>query len=590
MRREHTKNRSWLGWGLLVALAALVVLIMPLGRGGDVAFADPVPAACDANEGTATALISAEATRGGVPVESGEVNPGDIITYTVGAALGETAGIACSVFAIQVHLNTPDGNWLDPAICKIANLAEGATEDCTEQPEYTVTGDEPNWPDLRAIVKVKGDKHDGSTDCTDANNGDPKATAECFGAEATTLLVKKPTEKPNIVKGPRLANLWLCDEGVCDNKEAGVASVNLELRIDGRIPTREPKCLLTAVEPTDCPRQTIGSLEFEVRYDPKYITLSITPSLTDMECFEAQLEGLFQVACVTKGKPTDAPDGDVTIAVLHVEPTADVYKLMIPNQENGIVTQLINQDCQLSDLQGHPIKTDICENAAITIRYLEGDVHNDCMIDVLDQQQVAFRWGAQLGNLLYSPLYDLEPSFPKADGDIDAKDLQFVYGRHTAPTSTCKDPHPEQNPVDPQVKIGALVCESSVTPTGSSGDGQFGSTVTPVLIISEDCSTTAAIKAEHTQNFQGGQPEGDPAGWAGWSCIEAGFPDAIGGGVIPEDGDVFAQGLAEPGAPAVDGNNYPVYPHYTFPSGEEGWVVEAAGTTPPTSTFVLCGP
>ena len=117
MRREHTKNRSWLGWGLLVALAALVVLIMPLGRGGDVAFADPVPAACDANEGTATALISAEATRGGVPVESGEVNPGDIITYTVGAALGETAGIACSVFAIQVHLNTPDGNWLDPAIC-----------------------------------------------------------------------------------------------------------------------------------------------------------------------------------------------------------------------------------------------------------------------------------------------------------------------------------------------------------------------------------------------------------------------------------------------------------------------------------------
>ena len=128
--------------------------------------------------------------------------------------------------------------------------------------------------------------------------------------------------------------------------------------------------------------------------------------------------------------------------------------MLIANQQNGIATQLINQGCQLADLQGHPITTAVCGDTAVTIRYLEGDVHADCIVDVLDQQQIAFRWGARLGNLLYNSRMDLEPSQPKkGDGDIDAKDLQFVYGRHNGVNpSTCKDPHPAQDPVDPKAK------------------------------------------------------------------------------------------------------------------------------------------
>jgi hypothetical protein len=74
------------------------------------------------------------------------------------------------------------------------------------------------------------------------------------------------------------------------------------------------------------------------------------------------------------------------------------------------------------------------------------------VIDVRDQQQIAFRWGSALGQLLYNSRYDLEPSYPKAtDGDIDAKDLQLVYGRAG---STCFEPHPAQDPVDPKSKEG----------------------------------------------------------------------------------------------------------------------------------------
>jgi hypothetical protein len=88
----------------------------------------------------------------------------------------------------------------------------------------------------------------------------------------------------------------------------------------------------------------------------------------------------------------------------------------------------------------------------VTVRFLEGDVEPDCAVDSLDQQAIAFRWGATKGSQLYLERMDLEPSgFPGAgvsgDGDIDIKDLQFVFGRHG---STCGDPHPPQPPVNPK--------------------------------------------------------------------------------------------------------------------------------------------
>jgi hypothetical protein len=127
--------------------------------------------------------------------------------------------------------------------------------------------------------------------------------------------------------------------------------------------------------------------------------------------------------------------------------------------------QLINQDCNLSDLQGHPIVLagEVCTDADVTIRYLEGDTHADCVIDVHDQQQISFRWGSRVGSLLYNSRFDLEPSTPKkGDGDIDAKDLQMVFGRHV---STCADPHPPQDPVDQKAKLEPTTPTPTVTPT-----------------------------------------------------------------------------------------------------------------------------
>ncbi len=67
------------------------------------------------------------------------------------------------------------------------------------------------------------------------------------------------------------------------------------------------------------------------------------------------------------------------------------------------------------------------------------------------------------------------------------------------------------------------------------------------------------------------QPGFGDGGWAGWSCPAG--TTAVGGGIDSSTNPVGGNGVAAPGAPAVDGFSYPVYPHYTFGVGETGYVV-----------------
>jgi len=197
----------------------------------------------------------------------------------------------------------------------------------------------------------------------------------------------------------------------------------------------------------------IGGFEFEVRFDPKLICVDLVPgeAANDLGliCFVDDmgsgqpLEGIARMGCVSKAKnkrfpkdlnPTKVPTGTIArgpeLAQVWVKPQPDLYSQIRPNQDNGVVAQLLDQNCELSDEQGHPIPIFSCEDADVTIRYLEGDVEPNCKIDAADQQNVAFRWGAALGSLLYNTRYDLEPSGTvKGDGDVDIKDLQFVFGR-----------------------------------------------------------------------------------------------------------------------------------------------------------------
>jgi hypothetical protein len=201
--------------------------------------------------------------------------------------------------------------------------------------------------------------------------------------------------------------------------------------------------------------QSLGAFEFEVHYDAKKACVVLS-SGTEFDaagiCIiqdsssKPQLEGVARIGCVTLGKGHDI-DELVALAQIDVYPQPDLYSEMKPNQENGNTVQINNVNCDISDDQGEAIAIFSCDDADITFRYLEGDVEPDCVIDAVDAQAIAFRWGVTKGSLIYKDFMNLEPSNQQADNDIDINDLQFVFGRFG---SSCEAPHPPQDPVNPK--------------------------------------------------------------------------------------------------------------------------------------------
>ncbi len=261
-----------------------------------------------------------------------------------------------------------------------------------------------------------------------------------------TPITPAGTGTPPVVKLPAFANLWLCQPfGACTNAAAGIGERDfVDLVLGSTVTSISPKG----------EAQTVGSFEFEVRFDRKLVNVTVEPGAlfqaggvlrSDVTCATTSGQGFVQFRCNVKGKSGIPITGPGVLAVVRVTPTADVYSMLIASQDNGITTQIINQGCDLGDLQGHPIATTACSDADLTLRYLEGDVNADCVVDVRDAQETAFRWGSHTGQLLYNSRFDLEPASPKlGDGDIDAQDVQVVFGRHG---STCGDPHPPQPPI-----------------------------------------------------------------------------------------------------------------------------------------------
>jgi hypothetical protein len=230
----------------------------------------------------------------------------------------------------------------------------------------------------------------------------------------------------------------------CDD---GTSFATLTETISGPIASISPKGEL----------QTLAAFEFEVRFDSTKVCVNLIPSAevtgnvnficTVQDKDSSTLEGIARIGCVSTGKGHSLVG--LTLATIQVRPQPELFSQIRPNQDNGNVVQILNQGCELADEQGHAIPIFSCEDADITFRYLEGDVDGpDCDVDVLDAQQLAFRWGVQKGSLLFNSFMDLEPSGQvKGDGDIDIKDIQFVFGRLG---STCTAPWPAQLPVNPK--------------------------------------------------------------------------------------------------------------------------------------------
>jgi hypothetical protein len=210
---------------------------------------------------------------------------------------------------------------------------------------------------------------------------------------------------------------------------------------------------ITSPEPSD-PSQTqrLASFAIQVLYDPDLVCVELIPgpAASGMLCTvedsrtAPSLDGLARIGCVTTDESvfpdTTTPEGR-HLADLVVRPQPELYSVIHADQDNGVIALLLDQNCALADHHSHGIPFLSCDDASVTIRYLEGDVVPDCIVDLLDTQAVAFAVGSNEGDALYNERYDLVP--PGGDGRIDTNDLQFVTGRFG---STCAAPHPPQDP------------------------------------------------------------------------------------------------------------------------------------------------
>lgn len=366
---------------------------------------------------------------------TGFVNPplttfvGNLVEIEVNCTSGNSTGNLIKL--IPLDADNTDGTGIATDLATSISLGpDQISVDCVQTPTApppTATATAPDSPQMQKLCAAKGVAPV------------PPANASDGSAQCNLFLTRQGTKIPPVTCA------------------AGNNAATFQERLSIPIPTLpDPK------DPAN--PQELGAFEFEVHFNPDQVCVNIVPGTAITGTLEnpatgqficiiedkdsSQLEGVARIGCVTVGKTFSI---DTTtkagrhLANVVVRPQPDLYSVIRPNQDNGAVQQLNNVACELADLQGHPIAVFSCEDADLTIRFLEGDVSPDCKVDALDTQAIAFRWGVNKGSLIFTNFMNLEPSGPQADSDIDIKDLQFVFGRFG---STCKVPHPPQPPVN----------------------------------------------------------------------------------------------------------------------------------------------
>jgi hypothetical protein len=279
------------------------------------------------------------------------------------------------------------------------------------------------------------------------------------------------------------ANLWICENGPCSGEGEG------ELKVY-EIAKEVPELCPPAIPNDPCTDGGVGAYEFSVEYD-NFVISSLNPcdivfgnggagaargpvneygtlptnAAANSDCgddngpldingtcaMSVVLENIIHFGCATAADnpPNPGPTGNFTLASLVLVPHEDLSNDLFPGNDNGVVTIIKDNGCEIVDAFGHPVPgsingglTPVCEDLVVTVRILEGDLDLDCVVEVTDAQTIAGHYGAFFGSLLYSKWLDLEPNLH--DLDIDIKDIQKVFGRIG---SDCQDPVPDQTPV-----------------------------------------------------------------------------------------------------------------------------------------------
>ena len=262
-----------------------------------------------------------------------------------------------------------------------------------------------------------------------------KVQADLDANKSVNIKFSFNTAKPTFEKKKGLANLFLTAQGVkldpanCEDS-TDVAIFTMQLN-------NPPNSQNEKGDPQD-----VRAFEYEIRFDGGQVCVSFTPGKfvanNGMTCTKTTSEekGLIEVGCVTQKTTPQVPidNSNLQLGVIEVRPQPSLYSIIKATQDNGVVVQIRNDQCNLADLEGHKINAapigvgSECPDSDLTIRWLEGDVNGDCIVDTADQQLLAFRWGVSKGVQLYNARFNLVGDLET----INIKDVQFVFGRHNS--------------------------------------------------------------------------------------------------------------------------------------------------------------
>jgi len=262
--------------------------------------------------------------------------------------------------------------------------------------------------------------------------------------DASALVKDARPDQPGIQD---LANLWLCEGATCTENGEGMLVIE--------------EWVFNANDPDG-----LGAYEFQLKFDHKIFDIEVEDASflgstgRAVNCgMTIVTENDIRFGCVSTGGSVPGPTGSGVLARIYVRPEADLKYRLTPGQENGVVRTILDENCELADVLGDPLADDkgnllagilpgglvaACTDATMTVRILEADLNLDCDVSIIDDQMIAFRYGAFFGDLLFDPWFDLEPA--SKDFDVDIKDLQKVFGRNG---STCQAPVPDQPPSPP---------------------------------------------------------------------------------------------------------------------------------------------
>ena len=256
----------------------------------------------------------------------------------------------------------------------------------------------------------------------------------------------------------------------------------------------------------------VAAFELDLRFDPNLVAVTIeeggflSGTGNAVSCDVTSINFFERVFSCTSSGAEPYPTGGGVLARLTIVPSPDLR--LRATMDNGGITliDLVSGGTTLVDSDGFFVPIQRIIDGVVVVRQLEGDINEDCVVNVIDEQDVAQRYTATFGSLLYTRLHGREPG--GGDGEVDIKDLQFVVGRDGSkcdePTPPQPTPTPVETPVLPTPTTPSAT--ASATPTTAATATQtptatgtaLVATSTPVSPTTTGTPSTATRTATRT--------------------------------------------------------------------------------------------